>query len=103
MTTIFFFSASTNNTSKESLPVESPNTNNIRKSSILKLRVTSKKPRAHDDFRDLLDYSMLDSGEREKHRVRVERIHPVVEKSEEGGLTKINNPTIADLKNVDMR
>lgn len=79
-----------------------PNSNNIQKAKISKSpRVsTTTKKRIHDDFSDLMDYIMLDSIEREKHRIDVERIHPVVEKNVEGTIRDDNNPTIADIKKI---
>lgn len=64
---------------------------------------TTKKPKIHDDFSDLLDYTMLDSIEREKHRIEVDRFHPVIQKSQEGDLIQVGNPTIAELLNLDLR
>lgn len=61
---------------------------------------TTKKPKIHDDFRDLLDYTILDSSEREKHRIEVDRFHAVIQKSQEGDLIQVGNPTIAELLNI---
>ncbi|XP_008197278.2 extracellular serine/threonine protein CG31145 isoform X2 [Tribolium castaneum] len=64
----------------------------------------SKEPKEkHDDFSDLMDYMMLDSAEREKHRVEIDRVHPVIQKSMEGDLVKVGNPTIAQLRKVAVR
>lgn len=46
---------------------------------------------------------MLDSTEREKHRIDIDRMHPVVQKSMEGDLIRVDNPTIAELKGIEIR
>lgn len=62
-----------------------------------------KKSKHHDDFNDLVDYMELASTEREKHRIDVGRVHPVVQKSAEGDLIRVDNPNIADLRGIDIR
>ncbi|KAF5285799.1 hypothetical protein FQA39_LY04260 [Lamprigera yunnana] len=62
-----------------------------------------KKDEEHDDFSDLMDYMMLGPAEQEKHRIDVDREHVVVQKSMEGDLIKIDNPTIAEIKKVKIR
>lgn len=96
-------SASVNNASKESLPVDTtgPNNNDIRKNSARK--PTPRKPKVHDNFQDLLDYTMLDSEEKEKHRIKVDRVHRVIQTSGEGDLAKGLNPTLAEMKGIDLR
>ncbi|GLV34443.1 uncharacterized protein CBL_09691 [Carabus blaptoides fortunei] len=54
----------------------------------------------HDDFSDLMDYVILDSRERGGHREAVGRMHPVVQRSGEGDLTKVGNPSLADLRHI---
>lgn len=85
--------------SKESLPNDSPNQNSkIKTVEKSKTKTTTRK--YHDDFGDLLDYIMLDSNEREKHRIKVDRLHPVVETSREIEPAQSKNPTIAELKHI---
>ena len=96
-------SASSTNASKESLPIEpAPNT----------LKDLSEKPASpgkeakekHDDFGDLMDYIMLDSAEREKHRVEIDRVHPVIQKSPGWeSLKVVGNPTIGELRKIAVR
>jgi hypothetical protein len=51
----------------------------------------------------LMDYIMLDSNEREKHRVEIDRVHPVIQRSMEGDLVKVDNPTIAEMRKIAVR
>lgn len=99
---MFFFSASSTNASKESLPVETAS-NTLKELPEKKLVPSKETKEKHDDFSDLMDYMMLDSTEREKHRVEIDRVHPVIQKSMEGDLIKVGNPTIADLRKVAIR
>lgn len=46
---------------------------------------------------------MLGSVEREKHRIEVDREHVVIERSMEGDLVQVDNPTIAELKKIKLR
>ncbi|KAK9702686.1 hypothetical protein QE152_g29795 [Popillia japonica] len=96
--------ASSNNASKEGPPgdLTHPNLDKV-KMKYPSTGTTTKKPKIHDDFSDLLDYTMLDSIEREKHRIEVDRFHPVIQKSQEGDLIQVGNPTIAELLNLDLR
>lgn len=57
----------------------------------------------HDDFSDLVDYLVLNSDERERHRELVSRVSPVIQKSGEGDLVKVGNPTLGDLKKLKIR
>lgn len=64
-------------------------------------KTQKKQQEQHDDFSDLYDYIMLDTWEREKHRVDLNRVHPVVvQKSSEGDLLRVGNPTIAELRRI---
>lgn len=54
----------------------------------------------HDDFSDLMDYVILDSRERGGHREAVGRVHPVVQRSGEGDLTKVGNPSLGELRHI---
>ncbi|GJQ73672.1 hypothetical protein Trydic_g14010 [Trypoxylus dichotomus] len=99
-------SASSNNVSKESPPGEltRPNFDKVKmKYPGMGVSSTTKKPKIHDDFSDLLDYTMLGSIEREKHRIEVDRYHAVIQKSQEGDLIQVGNPKIAELLNVEVR
>ncbi|KAK5641275.1 hypothetical protein RI129_009822 [Pyrocoelia pectoralis] len=62
-----------------------------------------KKEEEHDDFSDLMDYMMLGSAEREKHRIEVDREHIVIQRSMEGDLVRVDNPTIAEIKKIKIR
>lgn len=64
---------------------------------------TSKKKQEHDDFGDLMDYMMLGSAEREKHRIEVDREHVVIQRSMEGDLVRVDNPTIGEIKKIQIR
>lgn len=66
-------------------------------------QATTKKKRIHDDFSDLMDYVMLDTIEREKHRLDVDRIHPVIEKNVDSNSIDTDNPTIGDIKKIKPR
>lgn len=63
----------------------------------------SKRNKNHDDFKDLVDYMELGSVEKEKHRIDIGRIHPVVQRSEEGDLLRVDNPNVADLRGFEIR
>ncbi|XP_071052238.1 extracellular serine/threonine protein CG31145 [Onthophagus taurus] len=101
-------SASSNNASKEN--------SETGNSAFEKVRIrgssTTKKSKKHDDFSDLYDYIMLESIEKEKHRVEVDRVHPVVQKSDELEptdeqqqvlLALSENPTLGELKKIELR
>lgn len=62
-----------------------------------------KKEEEHDDFSDLMDYMLLGSAEREKHRIEVDREHIVIQRSMEGDLVRVDNPTIAEIKKIKIR
>lgn len=72
----------------------------IRKSGLRKPE-KSTKPKIHDKFDDLLDYTMLDSGAREKRRLQVDRHHPVIVQSIEGD-DNVENPTLAEIRELDI-
>ncbi|KAF2882537.1 hypothetical protein ILUMI_23636 [Ignelater luminosus] len=102
-------SASNNNASKESFPAETAGpTTSFHKTTRRneysgKNTKSSKRKEERDDFSDLMDYMMLGSAEREKHRVEVDREHVVIERSMEGDLVRVDNPTIAELKKIKLR
>ncbi|KAF5302508.1 hypothetical protein FQR65_LT00880 [Abscondita terminalis] len=96
-------SASNNNASIETTGAVSgldkvPGGKSNKKSDEIK-----KKDEEHDDFSDLMDYMMLGSAEKEKRRVEVDREHIVIQKSMEGDLVRVDNPTIAELKKIKIR
>jgi hypothetical protein len=95
-------SASSTNASKESSPVE-PAPNSLKELSEKKPPPSKETKEKHDDFGDLMDYIMLDSNEREKHRVEIDRVHPVIQRSMEGDLVKVDNPTIAEMRKIAVR
>lgn len=64
-------------------------------------QTTTKKKRIHDQFSDLMDYVMLDTMEREKHRLEVDRTHPVVERSDSE--MDSYNPSIGEIKKIKLR
>lgn len=100
---IFYFSGSSANASKEILPPE-PAPPGALKNTPLKQQSSNKLSKEkQDDFSDLIDYVLLDSAEKEKHRVEIDRVHPVIEKKVEGRLLKLGNPTIADMKKISIR
>jgi hypothetical protein len=99
---IFSRSASSTNASKESSPVE-PAPNTLKELSEKKPPPSKETKEKHDDFGDLMDYIMLDSNEREKHRVEIDRVHPVIQRSMEGDLVKVDNPTIAEMRKIAVR
>lgn len=45
----------------------------------------------------------LSSAEKEKHRIDTGRIHAVVQRSQEGDLVRVDNPTVADLRGIEIR
>ncbi|KAH0813068.1 hypothetical protein GEV33_009723 [Tenebrio molitor] len=94
--------ASSTNASKESSPVE-PAPNSLKELSEKKPPPSKETKEKHDDFGDLMDYIMLDSNEREKHRVEIDRVHPVIQRSMEGDLVKVDNPTIAEMRKIAVR
>lgn len=96
------------NASKESLPVETPTApqgNQLGSGKLKNLPHRFRRPETtiHDDFSDLMDYILLDSSERAKHRIDVDRVHPVIQKSMEGDLVRVDNPSIADLMHIQIR
>lgn len=64
-------------------------------------QTTTRKKRIHDQFNDIMDYIMLDTMEREKHRLEVDRTHPVIEKFDNDNDNY--NPTIGDIKKIKLR
>lgn len=97
------YSASNNNASKEGPPGELTRQNFEQvKMKYPTVNTTTKKPKIHDEFSDLLDYMMLGSIEHEKYRIEVDRFHPVIQKSQAGDLMPVN-PTIAELLNMEIR
>lgn len=88
-----------NNFNEKEKPKKSPSISTASSST-----TTTKKKKIHDDFSDLMDYIMLDSIEREQHRINVARVHPVIEKNIDGTITvRDDNPTIADIKKIKIR
>ncbi|RZC42693.1 hypothetical protein BDFB_004602 [Asbolus verrucosus] len=95
--------ASSTNASKENFPVEPTSVNGLKDLPEKKAFPSKETKEKHDDFSDLMDYIMLDSAEREKHRVEIDRVHPVIQKSEEGDPLKVSNPTIAQVRKISIR
>ncbi|CAH1154563.1 unnamed protein product [Phaedon cochleariae] len=54
-----------------------------------------KGPALRDDFGDIVDYLALDSGERDKFREEIDRIHPVIGKRDE-----VKRRTIGEMKQL---
>lgn len=83
--------------SKESLPNETGTLSTVVNKETKKQQSASKT-NGHDDFADILDYLIMESGEREKYKIDTDRQHAVVVKSHQDGA----NPTIGDLKNIKL-
>ncbi|KAG5865571.1 hypothetical protein JTB14_029815 [Gonioctena quinquepunctata] len=71
--------------SKESLLNETSILNSVRDTSHIENGAISadnekegKTKGRHDDFSDIVDYVMLNSDDREKYRLDIDRIHPVI-------------------------
>ncbi|XP_045476439.1 extracellular serine/threonine protein CG31145 [Harmonia axyridis] len=56
----------------------------------------------HDDFSDLVDYLLMEEKDRERYREELGRESHVLQKDNEGDLARSENPTIAELKNLDL-
>ncbi|XP_048526005.1 extracellular serine/threonine protein CG31145-like, partial [Dendroctonus ponderosae] len=88
------------NISKENLPNETALLRGEagRQSGAGQMQNQVSNKEQEDDFSDLLDYLMLDTYERGKFRADLSRINPVVAAEE----TKSKNPTIGELKNINL-
>lgn len=60
-------------------------------------------PAVHDDFSDLMDYLDFESGQRVEHVEVYGLVRPVVQKSEEGDLLRVGNPSLGELKKLQAR
>lgn len=89
------------NASKENTPADNSYLANRIAKEVTKRTTRRPKQEPHDDFGDLLDYMMLDSSERAKHRADFGRANPVVQKVVEGDLIG-ENPTIAELNGIQI-
>ncbi|KAL3272813.1 hypothetical protein HHI36_014273 [Cryptolaemus montrouzieri] len=88
------------NISKEAVPLEQKQSENlIQSSQKIKDNIVTEE---HDDFSDLLDYILLDDYDREKFRTGVGRESPVLQKDFYGELVRTKNPSIAELKHIDL-
>lgn len=113
-------SAGSTNISKESLPNENGGLPTVQTDTKVPNQLADKNvqpseaSRQHDDFNDILDYIMLSSSEKEKYRIDVDKLYPVVRKSDEDdenanvqddavaspSATKAANPTLGELKHL---
>ncbi|XP_074040838.1 extracellular serine/threonine protein CG31145 [Leptinotarsa decemlineata] len=102
-------SALSTNISKESLPNETSILNNVIDNShvqnegvLADIEEEGKAKGQHDDFSDIVDYIMLNSDEREKYRLDIDRIHPVIARTREGDEIKERYPTIGVMKKMKL-
>lgn len=96
-------SASNNNASIETTGAASGFDKVAEEKLNKKVNPMKVKDEEHDDFSDLMDYMMLGSAEKEKRRVDVDREHIVIQKSMEGDLVRVDNPTVAQLKKLKIK
>lgn len=91
------------NVSKESLPNETSILHTKNSRTVHNEAISPDKgndPAEQDDFSDIVDYIMLDTKEREKYKLDLDKIYPVVGRTD--GPLKKKNPTLGQLKNLKL-
>lgn len=97
---MFSYSSGSVNASREAaLTEQKPSESFVQNRKQIKENEISEE---RDDFSDLVDYLMMEDKDRDRYREEIGRESPVLQKDNEGDLTRAENPTIAELKNLDL-